>query len=106
MIFRTSQKKIKRKRSFCRKDHGKNCNPCNQALGRGQRQGGVCPTDSGAGVAGGEGQGVREVQGLEAHLLVCLGAREGDQRGLVGEEQGAAAEVNDDDSVPTRERRG
>ena len=58
------------------------------------------------GVAGGEGQGGREVQGLEAHLLVCLGAREGDQRGLVGEEQGAAAEVNDDDSVPTRERRG
>ena len=31
-----------------------------------------------------EGQGAREVEEAMAHLLVCLGARGGDRRGLVG----------------------
>jgi len=47
-------------------------------------------------VAGGEGQGAREKEWAMAHLLVCLRARKGGRRGLVGGEQGAAAEVNDD----------
>ena len=34
-----------------------------------------------------------------AHLLVCLRARKGGRRGLVGVEQGAAAEVNDGEGV-------
>ena len=42
-------------------------------------------------VAGGEGRGASEHQGLEAHLLVYLsGVRDG-RRGFVGEEQNAAA---------------
>ena len=58
------------------------------------------------GVAGGEGQGAREVQWVKAHLLEGLGEARDGRRGLVGEEQGAAAEVNDDSSVPIGERRG
>jgi len=56
-------------------------------------------------VAGGEGQGVREDKWAMAHLLVCLRARKGGRRGLVGGEQGVAAEVNDDDGAPAEERR-
>jgi hypothetical protein len=40
-----------------------------------------------------------------AHLLVCLRARKGGWRGLIGGEQGAAAEVNDDGGAPAEERR-
>ena len=54
-------------------------------------------------VAGGEGQGAREKEWAMAHLLVCLRARKGGWRGLIGGEQGAATEVNDDGGAPTRE---
>ena len=37
------------------------------------------------GVANGEGKGTRELQGLEAHLLDGLGARNGGRRRLVGD---------------------
>ena len=44
-------------------------------------------------IAGGEGQGVRGVQRVDAHLLEVLGVRESERRGFVGGEQGAAAAV-------------
>ena len=55
-------------------------------------------------VAGGEGRGAREHQGLEAHLLVYLsGVRDG-RRGFVGEEHNAAWGVLDGGGVPVGER--
>ena len=42
---------------------------------------------SARGATAGEGQGAREHEGLEAHLLVCLKGWIGDWRGLAGEEQ-------------------
>ena len=40
-----------------------------------------------------------------AHLLVCLGARNGGRRGVVDGEQSAAAEVDGGEGVPVKEWR-
>ena len=61
---------------------------------------GVDRTDSGEVIAGGEGQGAREHKGLEAHLVVCLSGMRDGRRGLVGEEQSAAAEVLNGGGAP------
>ena len=45
------------------------------------------------GVAGGEGLGVRELEGVEAHLWVHLGARNSGRSRVVGRELSVAAEV-------------
>jgi len=76
-------------------------NQSKQALGRGQRWGrGLASQIPAALVAGGEGRGAREHQGLEAHLLVYLrGVRDG-RRGFVGEEQNAAPGVLDGSDAP------
>ena len=47
-----------------------------------------------------EGQGAREVEEAMAHLLVCLGARGGDRRGLVGGSRERWWGLNGDEVVP------
>ena len=56
-------------------------------------------------VAGGKGQGARELERLKAHLMEGLGGARDGRRGLVGEEQSAAAGVLDGGGVPTGEWR-
>ena len=54
-------------------------------------------------IAGGEGQGASEVEEAMAHLLVCLGARGDDRRGLVGDGVRTAAKVSDGEGSPVRD---
>jgi hypothetical protein len=96
-------KKIKKKLELLQKGPWKDLNQSNQVISSRKKK-----TGEGASrvpaplVAGGEGQGAREHEWLEAHLLEGLsGARDG-RRGLVGEEQSAAAGVNDDGGAPAR----
>ena len=72
--------------TFCRKDLIKNLIIAIGSSAQGRRQGGRGQPISGEGVAGGEGQGAGDDQQVEAHLLVCLGAREGGRKVLVGDE--------------------
>jgi hypothetical protein len=55
------------------------------------------------GVADDEGQRDRKDQWIMAHLLVCLRAREGGRRGLVGEEQSAVAGLLVGGDAPVRD---
>jgi hypothetical protein len=56
-------------------------------------------------IAGGEGPGSGELEGTMAHLLVCLGARNGGRRGIVDGEQSVATEVDGGEGVPVKEWR-
>ena len=56
-------------------------------------------------IAGGEGQGSGEQEGTMAHLLVCLGARNGGWRVVVDGEQSTAVEVDGGEGVPVKEWR-
>ena len=47
----------------------------------------------------------REVKEAMAHLVVCLGARGGDRRGLVGGSREQRRGLNGDEVVPVWERR-
>ena len=69
---------------------------------RGQGRAGRVPA---RGVAGGEDRGAREVEKVEANLLVGLGGRIGGRRVLVGDGQNAAAEVGGGCGVPAMDRR-
>ena len=80
--------KIKRGMIFLQKRPWKDCNPLQSGPWPRVRGGrGFDRLIPARGVAGGEGQGAREHEGLEAHLLVCLMGWIGDWRGLAGEEQ-------------------
>ena len=80
-------------------------NQYKQALGWGQRWRreltGRIPARE---VAGGEGQGAREHEGLEAHLLVYLGGRRMAGGGSPALGQCVAAGVNGDGDAPAWEQ--
>ena len=77
--------KIKRGMIFLQKRPWKDCNPLQSGPWPRVRGGrGFDRLIPARGVAGGEGQGAREVEGVEANLLVGLGAGNGGRRRFVG----------------------